>query len=548
MSHWDFGRGPAGQHDEAVTAESAFRYGPGEVTYRRAEDQRPGGEPGADALEDEADSREDQAGGREVEDEEPWPYPVTYERDRIEPGPAAFRPGGGADDPDDPYEIWPPAPVPDSLYPDGLSGGGLYGDLYGDDLAGDDHYAEGLYADGQRPGSELEDGPRAWPPPPRSATRPPRAWSPRSWSPRSWSPRTGAGRRGRIAAGAAVAAAAVIGASTLLLSGGHPGTAAAPRAAASPPAPTLTLPSPQAARPPSAAAAPPSTAGGPPLTLAQAQAVLAAYTAGSNRANAARSASELAAIETGSSYAIDTGRYRAARASGAAPYPAFAPAAAAYYRPRAEPGPGPRWFAVRVANAFASSPDTVSSVEYLLFLQAVPGGPWRNAIEPYLLPGAAAPAVPAGGDGLATAVSPAAAALAVAPVRLPAVTAGALDGSGALAVPAAVADQSDVRAWRRTAPRLTITDRHAPATAGQAFALRTAGGGALVFYTVAATVTITPPPGSVFHLAIPGLQAPGPPLRRVVLQYRDQFAAYDPPAGSGPPVIIAAYSGITREL
>lgn len=458
MSHWDFGRAPAEQHDEAIPAEG------------------------------------------DLHDEEPWPYPITYERDAVEPVPAESRPAGV---PDDPYEIWPPAPVPD-----------------------------GLFADGQLPGSELEDGPLAWPPQPRSAPRPPRPWPPRPWP----------GRRWPVAAGVALAAAAIGGAAALL-SGGHPGPAPAARAAAPAASPA---PPARSVRPTAAPSA--SVTATPPLTLAQAASVLAGYTAGNNRANATRSVARLAAIETGSSYAIDAALDLTARASGAAPYPAFEPASVAYYIPRTEPATGPRWFAARVGNAFASSPAKVSSVEYLLFLQAAPGARWRNAIEPYLLPAASAPRIMVGGDGLATAVAPAATSLAVAPVRLPVVTAGSFDGAGPMAIPAGVADRTDERAWQRKAPTLTITDRHAPATAGQAFALRTADGGALVFYTVAATMTITPPAGSVFHLGIPGLQSSAQALRRAVLQYRDQFAAYDPPAGAGPPRVIADYSGITRKL
>jgi hypothetical protein len=237
------------------------------------------------------------------------------------------------------------------------------------------------------------------------------------------------------------------------------------------------------------------------------------------------------------------------RAAGTAPYPAFGPAQATYYLPRAEPATGPRWFAVRVANAFASSPGKVSSVEYLLFLQAAPGAPWRNAIEPYLLAGASAPVIAVGADGRATAVAATATTLAAAPVQLPSLTARSFDGAGPLAIPAGTADRADERSWRaKKGPALTITDRHAPATAGQAFALRTTDGGALVFYTVADTMTITPPAGTVFRLDIPGLQSPAQPLRGAVLQFRDQFAAYDPPAGSGPPRIVADYSGITRKM
>ena len=92
-----------------------------------------------------------------------------------------------------------------------------------------------------------------------------------------------------------------------------------------------------------------------------------------------------------------------------------------------------------------------------------------------------------------------------------------------------------------------VTDVHSPAAGadGQEFALLTTGGGALVFYTDAAQVTITPPAGTALHLTIPGLYSPGQALSQAGVSYLEQFAAYDPPAGSGTPRVVADYSGIT---
>ena len=294
-----------------------------------------------------------------------------------------------------------------------------------------------------------------------------------------------------------------------------------------------------------------------PLTRAQAQAVLAAYTAGSNAANAQRSDTRLAAIETGSSYAIDAARYRAQAAADATANPSVEPLRTSYYIPRDEPGGGPRWFVVQVTNAFTSSPATVTSSQYLLFTQAVPGGSWLGAVEPYLLPAASAPTVAVGSDGLATAVG-AAAGDAVAPGQLPAQTAASLDvessvttGSGAVrpagSVPPGVsttglsglADQSDLRLWHKEVPGGLVTDVHAPApgTAGLQFALRTADGGALVFYTDAASLSVAPPSGSALNVS--------QPVTRAGVSYLEQFATYDPPAGGGTPRVIADYSAAT---
>jgi hypothetical protein len=269
-----------------------------------------------------------------------------------------------------------------------------------------------------------------------------------------------------------------------------------------------------------------------------------------NGANAERSDSELARVETGGSYAIDAGLYTIQRADGLATYPAFAPLTATYYIPQAEPADGPRWFVAQVANAFSAEPKQVASTEYLLFTQSAPGGAWRNAIEPYLLPGADAPQIAIGANGLATAVSVTATSLATAPGKLAGLTAASLDGTGSdvrIPDPGALADRAGQKSWQAKLPTAAITDTDAPAmgTAGQTFALRTANGGALVFYTDSAELTITPAAGSKLHLSVPGLYSPAEALPNAGLTYLDQFVAYDPPPSFGPPTVIAEYSGLT---
>ncbi|HEY0937434.1 MAG TPA: hypothetical protein VGD91_27305, partial [Trebonia sp.] len=332
------------------------------------------------------------------------------------------------------------------------------------------------------------------------------------------------------------------------------GTPAGPGSAASPATPaTAVTPGTAAAATPSG----PTTGSAPasvtapeagPLTVTQAGQVLAGYTTANNDANASCDNALLATVETGSSYAIDTGLYQAQRAAGTAPFPAFSPARATYYLPRAEPASGPRWFVAQVANAFRSTPGKVSSTEYVVFTQAMPGGPWRDAAEPYLLSGAGVPPVTVGSDGLATAVSLQDGALAVAPGQLPAATAAALDGASPAAVagPGNLDDTAARQLTRKDVPGGKVTDVHAPAAGGDRldFALRTADGGALVFYADAAELTITPPAGSLLHLTVPGLYSAGQPLSRAGLSYLEQFAAYDPPAG-GTPRIVADYSGVT---
>jgi hypothetical protein len=287
--------------------------------------------------------------------------------------------------------------------------------------------------------------------------------------------------------------------------------------------------------------------------MSQATAVLANYTTVNNSANAQRSTTMLASVESGSSYAIDAGLYQEQQAAGTAPYPAFGPVGATYYLPRDEPAGGPRWFVVQVANAFTANQKKVTSQEYLLFTQPAGGGAWQDTVEPYLLAGTNAPRVDVGADGLATAVSADAGTVAVAPSQLPAATAAALDGTGAgtgtgaVGDPGNLADRADQKFWQGKVPGGTVTNAHAAAAGadGQEFALRTTDGGALVFYTDAAQLTITPPAGALLHLTIPGFYSPAQALDRAGVSYLEQFAAYDPPAGGGAPRVVADYSGIT---
>ena len=352
--------------------------------------------------------------------------------------------------------------------------------------------------------------------------------------------------------------AAVIGATLVLLSNPHSNRPAAV-GTAQPIASATAATSPHATSPHATSrpatmrtTAPRKTAvaTAPPLTLAAAEAALADYTAVNNGANAERSDSELALVETGASDAIDTGAYALQRAAGRPPYPAFAPVTATYYIPQAEPADGPRWFVARVANAFAANPKKVASTEYLLFTQSAPGGTWRNTVEPYLVADANAAQIAVGANGLATAVSVTSASLAAAPGQLAGLTAASLDGAGrtvSVPDPGGLADRSDQKFWQAKLPTATVTDTAAAAAGadGQTFALRTSNGGAIVFYTDSAELTITAPAGSKLHLNVPGLYSATQALTGARLAYLDQFAAYDPPAGAGAPAVIATYSGIT---
>src|ERR1700680_33379 len=120
MSHWDFGQPPADQHN------SQQPYGSGEATYRADSEDWAGmaGGPGA-------------VGG--LDDDGSGPYPITYERGRIQPGASSPAPAL-----EDPYAPWPPPSAPDE--PDAGE-------------PGDDQWLRG-----SPPGpSATGEPPRAWP-------------------------------------------------------------------------------------------------------------------------------------------------------------------------------------------------------------------------------------------------------------------------------------------------------------------------------------------------------------------------------------------------
>jgi hypothetical protein len=556
MSHWDFGRPTDDEHYAPRPSEAAGAAYPPDQPPAAG----PGAWPGGDAWP--AD------GGWPTRDEWPaedgWdddeamtPYPLTYERDDFVAD--GQQPAATADA----SRPWAPAP-----YPAGL------GDADTKVLAGD---GGGEQAPGARPRGTAGRG--------TAGTAAPAGWT--DWDlglpgddPADWA--AGGTRRGGhrllLLAGVVVAGAGV-GAAAVLLTSGHPGASGNQRAggsvarSATPGGPAGTgSPGPRPAGSASAGTGPastgsastgsastaPSTPAAGPLTMAQAKGVLAAYTTVNNDANAQHSGTMLASVESGSSYAIDTGLYQEQQAAGTAPFPAFSPVQATYYIPRDEPAGGPRWFVVQVANAFDSNQEKVTSNEYLLFTQSAAGGAWQDTIEPYLLSGASAPRVAVGADGLATAAGPDAPSVTVPPSQLPAATAASLDGTdasgagtstgnGAVAGPGNLADLADQKFWQGKVPGGTVTDTHTAAAGadGQEFALLTADGGALVFYTDAAQLTITPPAGTTLRLSIAGFYSPSQALSVAGVSYLEQFAAYDPPAGGGAPRVVADYSGIT---
>ena len=134
---------------------------------------------------------------------------------------------------------------------------------------------------------------------------------------------------------------------------------------------------------------PPAAAQPAPLTKAAAEHILASYWQVNNTANQSRSDTLLKTVEAGSSYSMDAGTYQMDRVTDPAnsQYTAFTAENATYYIPRQPAGVYPRWFVARVIYANLAAPQHATGAGYVLFTQAAMNAPWKNNLEPYMLPG-----------------------------------------------------------------------------------------------------------------------------------------------------------------
>ena len=288
----------------------------------------------------------------------------------------------------------------------------------------------------------------------------------------------------------------------------------------------------------------------PAITRTGAERVLANYWRVNNTANQSRSDALLATIEAGSSYTMDAGTYQMSRVTDPADsqYAPFTAENAVYYIPRQPAGVYPRWFAARITYATLASPQHATGAGYVLFLQDAKDAAWKNVLEPYLLSSTGpAPFIETDAQGYAIqAALTSAAGLTASPAQIPQLTAQSLDGTSAtLRNPGNLADLRDQAYFQARLPAgSAVTDRHD--TSGLVFALKTAGGGALVFYHLTARLSLTPPPGQTINLGIPGYYSSSQALTSAAVDYADQFASYIP-AGSASPAIVADASGITGQ-
>ena len=269
-----------------------------------------------------------------------------------------------------------------------------------------------------------------------------------------------------------------------------------------------------------------------------------------NTANQSRSDTLLKTVEAGSSYSMDAGTYQMDRVTDPAnrQYAAFTAENATYYIPRQPAGVYPRWFVVRVTYANLAAPQHATGAGYVLFTQAAKNAPWKNVQEPYMLPGSGpGPFIETDAHGYAIAASASdEAGLSVTSAQVQEATAASLDGSSTTVKnPGNLADLRDEAYFGgKLTAGSTDTDKHS--ASGRVFALETVGGGVLVFYALAAQLTLAPPPGQTFQVSIPGYYSSSQTLTSATIGYAEQFATYIPPDQASPQILADA-SGITGQ-
>ncbi|MFD0901455.1 hypothetical protein [Actinomadura sediminis] len=229
----------------------------------------------------------------------------------------------------------------------------------------------------------------------------------------------------------------------------------------------------------------PAAADGPPaLSRAQAERVLASYTAAADRAGQKLDRRALTAIETDPQLSMDAAMFKKYRATRQRP-PKLSFAKTTFFIPRIQGHP--RWFAVGAGGGGGAG----SRPHAMLFTQEKAGGPWLLAADPAPGDGALG-RVKLDDQGFAEPVAPEADGLAVAPARLPRAHATLMtdgpDASGAAAFADGPTTGRAYQALQQVTKSLAgqgveLSSTFAPAPY-RVYALRTKDGGALVWYAM----------------------------------------------------------------
>jgi hypothetical protein len=333
---------------------------------------------------------------------------------------------------------------------------------------------------------------------------------------------------------------------------------------------------------------------GPALTAAAARQVFAAYVAAEARATSPASASPLLALVTGTERAV----LRAALSLHGGSVPGGSAAGAYSSSLTVEPGLGrpaygsptfflpeasgyPRFFVASVTRTLrgttgaARGATEVGDVrmpadgpELMLFSQASSGARWLLASVSQLAAGVVVPALARDASGYIPTLPLSDPSLLAKPDEAGALQAAVVDDGQQSAAVKVVADGplttglyegAADHADGTRAPRGDVYQWELEGTSSPEFTLRTAGGGALVFYTMTLNTTVAVPgvinkanpvrPGPAIQvpLTVKMLLRQGQPAPRKELQSQQtlSFAAVDPLPGSAKLQVIAVGGGLT---
>jgi hypothetical protein len=313
-----------------------------------------------------------------------------------------------------------------------------------------------------------------------------------------------------------------------------------------------------------------ASAAAPAITAAQARQVWDHYVATATKAVSPHSASPMLSLVTGVERAVLSIK------PGFDVYPYGSPT---FYRP--ETSGYPRFFVGSVSRALRNAipadstttgaggvPMPVDGPTLMLFEQASVNAPWLLASTSNLAVGETLPKLAADNAGYIPTVAPTAGTQLAQPDYVGALQAAVVDDGPANAATKAVADgplttglyQGAVdHADDLTAPPGDVYQWELDPSSYPQFALRTAAGGALVFYAMTLTTTVAVPdvinkanpihsgppiqvPADVQPLLPPGQPAP---LVQLQAQQTLSFAAVDPAPGTAKVQVIAMGGGLT---
>ncbi|WP_330340431.1 hypothetical protein [Streptomyces sp. NBC_00557] len=282
----------------------------------------------------------------------------------------------------------------------------------------------------------------------------------------------------------------------------------------------------------------------PAATRAEAAKAVTAFTAAYNKADKAYDNSLDAPYLTGPFGDITAARLKAGHANSPSGNPAHVPLKLSDIRITIPKKAGwPRWF---LADARANK--TGKARWLMVFTRGGLGQRWRVAYVTLVAPGAV-PEFTTDKDGWAEAVPAGSAQLAVAPGKLSADYAAYLKKGGtAFAAGTYTSVERANRAKRARKPGLVTQFIDRPLTAGDyaPLALRTADGGALVFFTTHHYEKQTAAAGTTVPVPNKDVQAltKGEVKQSLTLEFVSAEAALDP-AGSGKVSVVGRVPGLT---